>query len=641
MASTAKKQSETSTPETHQFGAETGKILKLMIHSLYANKDIFLRELISNASDACDKLRYEGQKNSALLKDHGDFMIQIEANEEANTLTITDNGIGMDKQDLIDNLGTIASSGTQKFIEHATGDKEQDVQLIGQFGVGFYSSFMVADSVTVISRKAGDTQAYQWHSEADGTFSIEEISQEKPAGTSITLHLKEEYKEFTDKFRLQHIIKTYSDHITFSVELTDSEGEITIVNEGSALWARPKNQISEEQYQEFYKHAAHLPDSPWLTLHNKVEGNLEFTNLLFIPSSRPFDLYHPDRETRVKLYVKKVFITENADLLPRHLRFVRGVVDSQDLPLNISRETLQHSSMLHKIRLNLTKKILSELKKKSEKSPEEYRKFWENFGPTLKEGLCEAGDTTREQLLEICRFQSVNSDGKWISLQDYLDNMQENQEHIYFFSSDSPEKAINSPQLEGFKKRGLDVLLLTDSVDDFWINVNHEHQGKELVSITRSGLNLDQKSSDDADNENAEEAKKEAKETADKAAEKHKPLIDFIKETLDGKILRAELSYRLTDSPVCLTVQEGAMDSRMERFLLSQNQLASAAPKILEINPDHALIRYLSQNIDSAEAKDLARTLFDLACILEGEPISDTGAFNKRFSHFLEKAVAG
>lgn len=486
--------------ETHEFGAETGKILQLMIHSLYAHKDIFLRELISNASDACDKLRYESITNTNLKADD-ELKISIVANEKAKTLRISDNGIGMNKQDLIDNLGTIASSGTQKFLESMTGDAKSDVKLIGQFGVGFYSSFMVANEVEVISRKAGEKEAYKWTSKADGKYTIEEVESDFVAGTEITLFLKEDAQDFLDKHRVQHVIRTYSDHISFPVEFTDSEGETSIINKGSALWTLPKSEISEEQYNEFYKHVAHLGDKPWMVLHNKAEGNLQYTNLLFIPSSKPFDLFHPDRETRVKLYVKRVFISEqNNKLVPEYLRFLRGVVDSEDLPLNISRETLQHNNVIHKIRNSIIKKTLGELKKKAEKEPEDFVKFWNNFGAIIKEGLCEGVDANRELLLEVCHFRTTKSDDKLVGLDTYIANMKKDQGKIFYLSADSIEAAKNSPQLEGFLKKGIEVLLLTDSVDDFWVNVNHEYKGNEIVSITRAGLDLEgEEESDEKD----------------------------------------------------------------------------------------------------------------------------------------------
>jgi molecular chaperone HtpG len=623
MVKTAKK------AETHEFGAETGKILQLMIHSLYAHKDIFLRELISNASDACDKLRYESLTDNNLKVDD-ELKISIVANEKEKTLKISDNGIGMNKQDLVQNLGTIASSGTQKFLESVTGDAKNDVKLIGQFGVGFYSSFMVADEVEVISRKAGTKEAYKWTSKADGKYTIEELEDDAPVGTQITLHLKEDAEEFLDKHRVTHVIRTYSDHISFPVEFTDSEGEISIINKGSALWTLPKSEITEEQYNEFYRHVAHLGDKPWMVLHNKAEGALQYTNLLFIPSSKPFDLFHPDRETRIKLYVKRVFISEqNNKLVPEYLRFLRGVVDSEDLPLNISRETLQHNNVVHKIRNSIIKKTLSELKKKAEKEPEDFAKFWNNFGAILKEGLCEGVDANRELLLEVCHFKTTKSDEKLVGLDTYIENMKKDQDKIFYLSADSIEAAKNSPQLEGFLKKGIEVLLLTDSVDDFWVNVNHEYKGKEIVSITRAGLDL----------EGEEESDKKDKKKDKKPSAEIENTLKFFKEILGKKVYDVVVSKKLADSPVCLTTQEGGMDMRMERFLVAQKQLVTSTPKVLEINPEHAIVKYIGDNTSSDKAKDLVELLFDQACIIEGEIITDTSAFSKRFNNFLEKAL--
>jgi molecular chaperone HtpG len=615
--------------ETHEFGAETGKILQLMIHSLYAHKDIFLRELISNASDACDKLRYESLTNKELKVDD-ELKISITANEQDKALIISDNGIGMNKQDMVENLGTIASSGTQKFLENATGDAKKDIHLIGQFGVGFYSSFMVADEVTVLSKKSGEKQAYKWHSKADGKYSIEEAEGNIASGTQITLHLKEGAEEFLDKHRVNHIVRTYSDHISFPVEFTDTEGENSVINTGSALWTKNKSDITQEQYNEFYKHVAHAGDEPWMVLHNKAEGALEYTNLLFIPSAKPFDLFHPDRQTRVKLYVKRVFISEeNNKLVPEYLRFLRGVVDSEDLPLNISRETLQHNNVINKIRNAITKKILNELKKKAEKDPEDFAKFWDLFGATLKEGLCEGIDANRELLLEVCHFKTTKSGDKVISLDKYIENMKEGQDQIYFLAADSIEAAKSSPQLEGFLKKDIEVILLTDSVDDFWVNVNSDYKGKEIVPITRAGLDLDGKD---------ETSKEEEKEDEKPSAELEQTL-NYFKEILGNKVFDVVESKKLADSPVCLTTQEGGMDMRMERFLVAQKQLVTSSPKVLEVNSSHSIVKYIGDNIGSDKTKDLVELLFDQARIIEGEIITDTSTFARRFNSFIEKAL--
>lgn len=627
MASTHKKKSQASdvTPETFEFGAETGKILQLVIHSLYANKDIFLRELISNSSDALDKFRYETLTHSNIEESTEPLKITIKIDEKNNILTISDNGIGMNRNDLIENLGTIARSGTQKFLESITGDKKADVTLIGQFGVGFYSSFMVASEAEVISRKAGENQAWVWNSKADGKYTVSEFEGKQGRGTIVKLYIKDECKEFLDKHRISHIVHTYSDHISFPVELIDSDNTSQILNNGQALWTKKKSEITEEQYTEFYKHVAHAGDKPWITLHNKVEGAIQYTNLLFIPSVKPFDLFHPDRATRVRLYVKKVFISEqNIDLIPRNLRFLRGIIDSEDLPLNISRETLQHNNVLRKINSSITKKVLSELKDKATKEPEEFKKFWDNFGSVLKEGLCEGIDSARDQLLEVCHFRTTKSGDKAISLDTYIENLQDGQKTIYYLTGDNLAAIKNSPQLEVFLKKDIEVILLTDSVDDFWTTVNHEYKGFEMVSINRSGLDIDEL-----------EGKEAPKESQD-ANELSTNTITAFKKILEGKVMNVVASKKLSDSPVCLSVQEGAMDMRMERFLLSQNQLASASLKILEINTNHPLVKFIGENPDTEKSKELGLLLFDQACIVEGESIANPGDFARRLNKVLE-----
>jgi len=630
---TSSKTSKVEHKETYQFGAETGKILQLMIHSLYTNKDIFLRELISNASDALDKLRYEAITKPDLVANNQTLKIKISTNEKQRTLTISDNGIGMNKQDLKDNLGTIARSGTQSFLESLSGDSKRDIQLIGQFGVGFYSSFMVAKEVEVISRKAGEDHSWHWQSQADGEYTIEAAKENRSEqGTEIILHINEGLDEFLDKHRIDHIVKTYSDHISFPVEFTDSEGNTKVINEGSALWAKPKSEITEEQYNEFYKHIAHAADKPWLILHNKAEGIVSYTNLLFIPTFKPFDLFHPDRETRLRLYVKKVFITDkNTDLIPKNLRFVRGVVDSEDLPLNISRETLQHNSVIHKIKGSITKKILGEFKKKAENDPESYAKFWENFGSTLKEGLCEGLDANRELLFEVCRFKTTKSGDKLISLDEYVKNMPEDHKFIYFLTGNNGESLEKNPQLEGFIRNNIEVLLLSDHVDDFWTTNNHQYKDIEFKSVTRTGIKLDGKS-DDIKEKNTENKSND-----------YKKLIAFIKEVLGNRVRDVVESQRLSDSPVCLTIPEGGMDMRLERFLIEQKQLNGATPKILEINTNNKIIEYIGKQIshDKTTANELVELLYDQACLIEGEPIKDSGSFARRMNNLIEQVIKG
>ena len=615
--------------EKHAFSAEISKVLKLMIHSLYTNKDIFLRELISNASDACDKLRYASATNSSLQKDT--LGITISSDKKARTITIEDSGIGMSKEELIANLGTIAKSGTQEFINSLTGDVKKDMPLIGQFGVGFYSAFVIADKVTVESCKAGENQGHIWESEATGEFAIAE-SAKNTHGTKITLHVKAGEDEYLDKFRLQHIAQTYSDHISFPIEFIDEEGKKSTVNQGSALWTRAKSEISDEQYKEFYHHVAHSPDNPWAILHNKNEGKVEYTNLLFIPSTQPFDLFHPDRKRRVKLYVKRVFITdEGTEIIPHYLRFLRGVVDSEDLPLNISRETLQQNPILDKIKDSIIKRTLSELGKKAEKDASNYEIFWKNFGAVLKEGLCEA-IAPKEQILEVCRFYSAELD-KLVSLDDYIARMKPNQEHIFYLTGDNIAALKRSPQLEGFKKRGVEVLLLTDHVDDFWVNVVPEYKGKPLMSVTKSNQQLDK----------IEETSKPEKP----ANENVLPLIAVLKKIYGEQVKDVRETNKLSGSAVCLAVDEGAMDIRLERFLREQKQLASTQAKILEINPEHIIIKSLAKKIEAGANEtdqsvcDAAFLLLDQAKIMEGEEVSDPVEFSERINRFMGLQLAG
>ncbi len=615
--------------ETMKFDAEIGKVLHLVIHSLYTNKDIFLRELISNASDACDKLRYLSIANPELTTGDSEFKITIWVDEKNSILYIKDNGIGMSRAELIENLGTIAKSGTQNFISQLTGDSKKDTQLIGQFGVGFYSGFMVADEMTVTSKKAGETQGYIWNSKGEGEFSIVESDAALERGTTIALHLKDTALDYLDKFRIRHIVNTYSEHISIPISFKDEQDNIETINKGTALWTKSKSEVTEEQYQEFYKQISFSPDKPFLTLHNHNEGMAEYTNLLFVPTNKPFDLFHPDRKTRVKLYVKKVFIAEDGvDLVPSWLRFLRGVVDSQDLPLNISRETLQHNNVLEKIKKSIIKRVVSELKKKLENDREAYDGFWNNFGAALKEGLCENMEN-RENLFEICLFKSAIT-GKMITLDEYVANMKEGQTEIfYYLNEEASEVAASNPQLEGFLKKGMDVLLFSDKVDDFWVNVEHKYKETSLKSVTRAGIELENKEEETQ----SEETKKEQDD-----------ILAYFQEELGATVREVKKSHKLVDSPVCLTVAEGAMDIKMERFLMEQKQLASASAKILEVNLKHPIIINLASklkaNKDDSECGELVRILFDQACIIEGEPIKDSSAFSKRLNKFLELASA-
>lgn len=623
MSKAAVKNKETT--ETRQFTAETARVLNLMIHALYTNRDIFLRELISNASDACDKLRYEALQNEALLAGEAELKIHLSYDEKAKTLTIADTGIGMSHDDLVAHLGTIAKSGTGEFASKLSGDSTKDVNLIGQFGVGFYSAFMVADRVTVESRKAGSDDSWKWESDGLGSYTVTPGT-DRPRGTSITLQLKDDALAYLDRHKLDHIVSTYSDHVSFPITLTDAEGVEHTLNEATAIWARSKSDITDDQYQEFYRHVAHSPEKPWAVLHNKAEGALEYTNLLFIPAIKPFDLFHPERRRRVKLYVKRVFITdEGIDLVPAYLRFLRGVVDSSDLPLNISRETLQKSPLLDKIRDSVTGRVLTELKKRAEKDADDYAKFWEHFGAVLKEGLCEP-IAQREKILEASRFVTSVSDGKLASLDDYIARMPEKQEAIYYITGDSAAALAHSPQIEGFKKRGLEVLLLTDHVDDFWTNVTTEYKGKKLRSVLKAGADLDAFPLDEA-----EEQKEKEAESSDAT----KALITRMRQLYGDNVRDVRTTRKLSDTPVCLSVGEGDMDLRMERFLAEHKQLPKRMAKIVEINPTHPVIQSLAANPDD----DALWLLFDQALIAEGEPVSDAAAFARRLGKFMEKGL--
>lgn len=630
--------------EQLSFQAEVSRLLDIVAHSLYSNKEIFLRELISNASDACDKLRYLAVTDGDLMKDDPDFRIDLEIDSNANTLTISDNGIGMNRQELIDNLGTIARSGTSAFMEQMESSKDGS-NLIGQFGVGFYSSYMVADKVSVTSRRAGEDQGWQWDSDGKGKFTIAEV--EKPVrGTSITLHLKEEQKEFSEELRLRTIIKTYSDHIPIPIRLKktspeNEEGSIEndteweTLNSASAIWTRSKSDVTDEQYKEFYHHVAHAYDDPWLREHFRVEGVLEYSGLLYIPGSKPFDLFHPDRKHGVKLYVRRVFITDDCqELIPAYMRFLKGVIDSEDLPLNISREMLQDNPMLRKIRGGIVKRVLGILEKKAENEQEEYLKFWENFGSVLKEGLYE-DLPQKDALLKLCRFKSIKTDS-WISLTDYLENMKEGQEHIYYISGEDEQALRRSPQIEGFKAKDVDVLVLHDPVDEFWVTSINEYEGKGFKSVTRGGADLNKiDSADDKDDSSKDKEDDKAELGA---------LLGYMKLTLEGEVKDIRSSERLTDSAVCLVADEGDMDIHLERILRSHKQVDEASKRVLEINPKHDLVKRLSTLIkeDGAakELEDIAWLLLDQARILEGQIPSDAATFAQRMSRVMGKGLS-
>ncbi len=622
------------------FDVEVGKILNLMINSLYTNKDVALRELVSNASDACDKLRYLALQNPDLAKD--ELKISITTNKVERLLIITDSGIGMNRDELILNLGTIARSGTENFIKSLTGDGKKDVQLIGQFGVGFYSSFMIANKVEVFSRKFDDTKCWKWESSGAADFNISEAEEQLKHGTKIILHLKDDAADFLDRFHIKHVIQTYSDHINFKIEFIpenlEAGAKVEILNSASALWTKPASEITTEQYQNFFKHISHLPGEPFMSLHNKIEGVVSYTNLLFIPATKPFDLFHPDRKTAVKLYVKKVFISEELGLVPANMRFLRGLIDSDDLPLNISRENLQHSAVLEKIRKSVVNKVLAELKKKASENEKEYLKFWNNFGAVLKEGLCESSEF-REKTLEICRFYSSKSPDKLIPLSEYLDRAKSTQNKIYFLTGESVEKIKSSPQLEIFLQKDVEVLFLTDAVDEFWVTVVLPYKEKEFQSINRHDVdleNIDQKpNGEKSDNDNDSEKS----EIKDVTSSQFEGLVMFIKETLGEKVKDVRISKKLTGSPVCLAVDAGSMDIRLERFLLEQKQIQAGTAKIFEVNPQNFIIQNLNRDCSDeskkSDLRDAIFTLFDLACIIEDEPIKDAKDFSRRIQKLM------
>ncbi len=611
--------------ETFSFQTEVGQLLEIVAGSLYSNREVFLRELVSNASDACDKLRYAALTDASLSPSQ-DFAITLESNAKAKTLSISDNGIGMNHADLLDTLGTIAKSGTGAFIEALKADKKDKTSLIGQFGVGFYSAFMVASQVDVLTRKAGEEEAWLWQSDGKGAFTIAPAERET-SGTTVTLNLKKDAKEFAEEARIRHIIKTYSEHISFPVKLGDDT-----LNAAEALWTRPAKDITTEQYAEFYRHTSHAYDDPWHVMHNKVEGTLNHTSLLFVPTSQPFDLFEPERKSHVKLYVNRVYITETTkDLIPAYLRFLRGVVDSQDLSLNVSREMLQSDPQLAKIKMSISKKVLSELKKKATKAPGEYAAFWGNFGAVLKEGLVEE-IPLRDRILEICRFTSTGTEGL-TSLTDYVSRMKAGQDAIYYITGDDAAKLAKSPHLEGFKAKDVEVLLLSDHVDEFWLQHITQHDGKPFKSITRGAADLDQVEADET---------KEDSETPDEAD--LSALIAAIKAELGDAVKDVRPSKRLTDSPVCLIADDGDMDVNLERLLKRHGQLTEGVPRVLELNPRHALITTLAarSTSDAASAddllKDAAHLLLDQARIVEGEVPTDPSDFARRLGAVMARA---
>ena len=621
------------TKETFTFQAEVGKILDIMAHSLYSEKEVFLRELISNASDACDKLRYAAISDATLLDKNSELKIEIEVDKKDKIFILSDNGIGMSKEELIESLGTIAKSGTQAFMESLEGKDEKDVKssLIGQFGVGFYSAFMVSDKITVESKKAGSSNAWSWSSDGKGSFEIDSVVRDT-VGTKVILSISDKDKEFLDPAKIETIVKKYSDHIAQQVTLkaAKKDEEDKVLNNASALWTRQKKDITADQYKEFYHHVGMAYDDPWLTLHNKAEGLISYTNLVFIPSNRPFDIFNPDRKANLKLYVRRVFITDDCEgLIPPYLRFVKGIIDTDDIDLNVSRERLQNNPVVAKIKSALIKRIISELKKKAIKDPEDYSKFWDAFGAVLKEGIHE-DFTNREKILEVSRFKSSESE-KLISLEDYISRMKGGQDKIYYVSGEDENKLSQSPHLEGFKAKGIEVIYMTDPVDEFWLPSVGKYSEKDFQSITKGGADLDKIKSNKKDKE-----KKKDNKNIDK-------LLASIKVTLGDEVKEVKVSERLTDSAVCLVAGEGEMDMHLEKLLKQHQQIDSTSQKILEVNADHPLIKDLLKILNNKKDKvvfdDAAWLLLDQARIIEGQPVSDPNKFAKRMNNLLQRGI--
>ncbi|MFT6466848.1 molecular chaperone HtpG [Halopseudomonas sp.] len=622
--------------ETLGFQTEVKQLLHLMIHSMYSNKEIFLRELISNASDASDKLRFEAIAKPELLEDQPNIGIRISSDETANTLTIEDNGIGMSREEVIENLGTIAKSGTAGFMQQLTGDQKKDASLIGQFGVGFYSAFIVADKVEVFTRRAGldNAEGVRWESAGEGEFTIENVAKAE-RGTRIVLHLKAAESEFADGWRLRNVVKKYSDHISLPIELPKqhmgddkdkpAELEWETVNRASALWTRARTEVKDEEYQEFYKHVAHDFENPLSWSHNKVEGKLEYTSLLYVPGRAPFDLYQREAPRGLKLYVQRVFIMDDAEqFLPLYLRFIKGVVDSNDLSLNVSREILQKDPAIDSMKSALTKRVLDMLEKLAKKEPEQYATFWKNFGSVLKEGPAE-DFANREKIASLLRFASTqqNDDSEVVGLDAYIERMQEGQDKIYYLTGERYNQVKNSPHLEIFRKKGIEVLLLTDRIDEWLMSHLSDYQGKTFVDIARGDLDLGKLEAD------------EDKQAQEEAAKAKADLVQRIKAVLNDSVEDVKVSHRLTDSPAVLVINEDGMGLQMRKILEATGQPAPESKPIMEINPAHPLLEKLDQEQDEARFGDLSHILFDQAALAAGESLQDPGAYVRRLNALL------
>jgi molecular chaperone HtpG len=642
MSDTTTPMTDATTRETLGFQAEVTQLLHLMVHSLYGNKEIFLRELVSNASDAADKLRFEATTDGALFENDADLKIRVGYDVAARTITVSDNGIGMSRQEVVEHIGTIAKSGTREFLERLTSDAAKGAHLIGQFGVGFYSSFIVADRVTLTTRRAGSTAEHgvRWESTGEGGYTVETVSKEA-RGTDVVLHLRPEEDELLSGTKLREILRKYSDHITVPILMTKERWDSTAraqvptdedeqVNQASALWARPKSEITEEQYHECYKHVAHDFEPPLAYTHAKVEGRQEFTQLFFIPPRAPFDLWDRDHRHGIKLYVRRVFIMDDAEqLMPVYLRFVRGVIDSNDLPLNVSREILQQSRDVQTIRTASIKRVLGLLEDLAEHHPEKFATFWKEFGRVLKEGVAE--DTAnRDRIAKLLRFASTRADkeDQSVSLAEYVGRMKEGQEAIYFITADAFAAARNSPHLEIFRKLGVEVLLMYDRVDEWVVSMLTEFDGKPLRSVAKGGLDLG-KLGDETE-----------KESEKKAAEEHKSLVERIQNVLKDRASAVRVTHRLTDSPACLVGDEHGMSTHLERMLKAAGQDVPLSLPVLEINPRHPIVQRLEDETDEGRFADWSHILFDQATLAEGGQLDDPAAFVKRLNEVL-LALAG
>ncbi len=618
--------------ETLGFQTEVKQLLHLMIHSLYSNKEIFLRELISNASDAEDKLRFAALKDDSLYEGESELKIRLDFDGEKNTITLADNGIGMTRDDVVQNLGTIARSGTAEFLQQLSGDEKKDSKLIGQFGVGFYSAFIVADKVEVFTRRAGapKEEGVHWESNGDGEFTIEQVDRDI-RGTEIVLHLKSDAKEFADGFRLRGLVKKYSDHISFPVvmkaesEEEGKEGEYETVNDATALWTLPRTEIKDEEYKEFYKHIAHDFEDPLTWSHNKVEGKLDYTSLLYIPARAPFDMYNREAPRGLKLYVQRVFIMDDAEqFLPLYLRFAKGVIDSNDLSLNVSREILQNDSTVESIRSALTKRVLDMLSKLAKKDGEQYQKFWDEFGTVVKEGPAE-DFSNREKIAGLLRFASTHTGERAqnVSLDDYIGRMKDGQKKIYYITADNFTAAKSSPHLEVFRKKGIEVLILSDRIDEWMMGYLNEYDSKQFQDVARGDLDL------------GEVETEEDKKHKEEAAVEHKDLLERIKKALDTKVQDVRVTNRLTDSPACLVVGDFDMGAQMKKIMEAAGQKVPDSKPIFEINVDHPLVQRLENEKGDERFGELSAVLLDQATLASGEQLEDPGAYVTRLNRLL------